>query len=91
MTTSIEILYSNDADAALLAFEGVASEMERATVASAIAAFEASPSESRYRQRRYRDPPLFGFIIRTPTVDYVVLWKMDDEATGIVYYFGAAI
>lgn len=88
----IEVMYFKEADAAVTAFAAAEPEdAVRANVLSALAAFEADPSDVRYRRRRYQTPPVFGFTIRTPLEEFLVLWGMVDKSTAHVYYFGPNI
>ncbi|CAN5721211.1 hypothetical protein BH24ACT5_BH24ACT5_03560 [soil metagenome] len=43
-----------------------------------------------WRRRKYTSPPVFGFTVRGPTEDFLVLWSRTED-TVVVEYVGTDI
>lgn len=85
----VEVSYSEEADRSLTELETNA-ESVYASIAAVLGEFESKPSDPRWRRRKYTSPPVFGFTVRVPIEDFLVLWSRTDD-TVVVEYVGRDI
>jgi hypothetical protein len=46
---------------------------------------EDDPTDERVRLRRYRDPMMWGVVVRGPDADWLILWDQTDDLITILY------
>jgi hypothetical protein len=92
VTAAMKIQYTSEAIASLdvletldpVLFAAVNDELDR---------FEAEPGLTRWRRRGYAGvaPRAYGFDVRGPADDQLVLWQQIDDSTITVWYVGTPI
>ena len=54
-------------------------------VNDALDLLEDDPSDGRVRRRQYRDPKMWGIVVRGRDEDWLILWDQVDDLVTVLY------